>query len=113
MAVEVAQLKKPLEILPVPVGALGTIDQLRRDFILWLFAPKQNNRGDTIRQACGRGLYRLRLVNQTRNFQAFYRVLFELGLAVRVGQDSAPPRRQFPDDVPEVVARIRALMTQP
>ncbi len=113
MAVEVAQLKKPLEILPVPVGPLGTIDQLRRDFIRWLFAPKQNNRGDTIRQACGRGLYRLRLVNQTRNFQAFYRVLFELGLAVRVGQDSAPARRQLPDDLPEVVARIRALMTQP
>ncbi len=113
MAVEVAQLKKPLEILPVPVGPLGTIDQLRRDFIRWLFAPKQNNRGDTIRQTCGRGLYRLRLVNQTRNFQAFYRVLFELGLAVRVGQDSAPARRQLPDDVPEVVARIRALMTQP
>jgi len=112
MAVEVAKLKKPLEVLPAPVGRLGAIDQVRRDFISWLFSQEKNSRSDAVRQAFARGLYRLRLVNQTRNFPAFYRVLHELGLAVPAGQHSTPVHRPLPDDLPEVVARIKALMAE-
>ncbi len=110
MMVEVAQVRKPLAILPVPVGPVGALDQLRRAFIRWLFATERDGPAGSLRQACARGLYRLRLVNQTRNFEAFHRMLFDRGLAVPVDQGFASARGQLPDDVPGVVARIKALM---
>ena len=39
MMVEVTRLGKPLEILPLPCGFIGTLDQLRRSLARWLFNP--------------------------------------------------------------------------
>lgn len=110
MAVEVALLRKPLIILPVPVGILGALDQLRRSFIRWLFAAGQSGPGGKMRKGLARVLYCLRLVNQTRDFQAFYRSLYRKGLAVPAGQDPGPAPSTLPDELPLVIARIRALI---
>ncbi len=110
MAVEVAQLRKPLAILPVTLGAVGAVDQVRRNFIRWVCRRKPDTPGQGLRHAFARALYRAHLINPTRNFQAFYRLLFERGLAVPVGQGFASAPAELPDDVPAAVARIRALM---
>ena len=106
MAVEVAQLRKPLAILPVTLGAIGTIDQYRRNFIRWVCAPG----GSGLRHLFARTLYRAHLINPTRNFDAFYQLLFDRGLAVPAGQPFADKPGALPDDVPAAVARIKALM---
>ena len=110
MAVEVALLRKPLAVLPVPVGILGGADQLRRSFIRWLFATNQASPGGRIRKNLARFLYRLRLVNHTRDFQAFYRSLYRRGLAVPAGQDPRAATPSLPDELPQVIARVRALI---
>ena len=50
------------------------------------------------------------LLDATRDFRAFHRMLLDQGLAVRAGEPLAPPRGAVPDDLPMVVARINALM---
>ena len=106
MAVEVAQLRKPLAILPVTLGAIGTIDQYRRNFIRWVCAPG----GSGLRHLFARTLYRAHLINPTRNFDAFYQLLFDRGLAVPAGQPFTDKPGALPHDVPAAVARIKALM---
>ncbi len=45
MMVEVTRLGKPLEILPLPCGLLGTLDQVRRSLARWLFNPGRRQPG--------------------------------------------------------------------
>jgi mitochondrial fission protein ELM1 len=110
MLVEVAQLGKPLAILTPPRSWVGALDQLRRSFSRRLFAPSGGTAGGRRRQGLGRMLYRSGLLTQTRDFAAFHQFLIDRGLAVRAGDGFAPPRGSVPDDLPLVVARIKALV---
>ncbi len=109
MMVEVAQLHKPLAILTPPRTWLGGLDQLRRSVSRGLFAPSRGTAGGRWRQGLGRLSYRLGLLNQTRDFVAFHNFLVDTGLAVWAGDGFAPPRGSPPDELPLVVARIKAL----
>lgn len=111
MMVEAIKAGKPVAILPVPTGAIGTLDQLRRALTHWLFSPVSRGGADGLRQAFGRLLYRLRVATHTRDFRAFHRRLYAEGLAVPLGRDLVPPAARPPDDVSAAVARIKALAT--
>jgi mitochondrial fission protein ELM1 len=102
MMAEVVRMRRPLAILDLPLGRLGTLDQWRRTLTRQLFAAKLGRRLVT-------AAHRARLVEATRDFRAFHRMLLERGLAVRAGEPLSPPRGAVPDDLPAVVARIRAL----
>jgi hypothetical protein len=110
MMVEVVRLRKPLAILPLPVGAVGAIDQARRTFIRWLFAPASGNRIDRLRQVLCTLLYKLRIVTLTRDFVAFHDMLVRKGLAVYAGDALRPPVGEVPDDLGIAVERILTLL---
>ncbi len=113
MMVEVIYLRKPLAIFPLPVGALGAIDQLRRSLAHWLFNPRRDSLGDRLRHRLARGVYYIdvfKILCATRDFRAFHRMLVRQGLAVWAGQPlRAPQGAGLPDDVGAVVKRIEAL----
>jgi hypothetical protein len=113
MMVEVIYLSKPLAIFPLPVGALGTVDQLRRSLAHWLFNPRRDSFGDRLRHRFARGVYYVdvfKILCATRDFRAFHRMLVRQGLAVWAGQPlRAAGAAQLPDDVGIVVKRIEAL----
>jgi hypothetical protein len=108
MMVEIARLGRPLAIFDLPTGRLGAADQLRRSLTRWLFAPGAGPGG--LRQHLATALHRAHLLTHTRDFRAFHRLLIERGLAVRAGEAFRPARITAPDDLPLVVARIRALL---
>ena len=108
MMVEIARLGRPLAIFDLPTGRLGAVDQLRRSFTRWLFAPGAGPGG--LRKHLATALHRSHLLTHTRDFRAFHRLLIERGLAVRAGEALRPARITAPDDLPLVVARIRALL---
>ena len=106
MLAEVVRAQKPLAILDLPLGPLGGIDQVRRELARWLFQPD----GGGLRRLVAAGAVRSRLLDATRDFRAFHRMLFDAGLAVRAGEPLRPPTGAVPDDLSAVVARIGALM---
>jgi mitochondrial fission protein ELM1 len=110
MMVEVARLERPLAIFPLPLSPIGTLDQIRRSFTRWLFSPGGDAAKDRLRRRLARSAYRLGLLTQTRDFQAFHRFLIDSGLAVAAGEPFRPPRAKVPDDLALVVERIRALV---
>ncbi len=110
MMVEAIKVGQPVAIFPVPAGPIGTIDQLRRALVRWLFASESDGERGAFRQAAGRLLYRLRVATHTRDFRAFHQLLLDRGLAVPVVQGFASARGQLPDDVTGVVAKIKAVM---
>jgi hypothetical protein len=112
MMVEVIYLHKPLAILPLPGGWLGSLDQVRRSLAHWLFNPRQEGAADRWRRRLALGVYHLdvfKVLSATRDFRAFHRMLVERGLAVWSGQPFRPPEGALPDDVGAVVKRIEAL----
>jgi len=111
MMVEVAKLRRPLAIFPLPAGPLGALDQIRRSTIRWLFTPSDKAVANRLRQAIMTAAYGLGLISQTRDFRAFHRLLIDRGFAVPLGQGFPEPHGQVDDDLPRVVARIAALMT--
>ena len=108
MMVEIARLGRPLAIFDLPTGWLGAVDQLRRSLTRWLFAPGAKPGG--LREHLAAALHRSHLLPHTRDFRAFHRLLIERGLAVRAGEPFRPVRGTAPDDLPLVVAKIRALL---
>lgn len=120
MQVEVMRLGKPLVILPLPAGRFGAPDLWRRRFATWLNNPDGAGVLHRFRRAVARGLYRVDVfgvVSVTRDFQAFHRELVARGLAAwageqageRAGETFAEGGVGVPDDLGEVVRRIRAL----
>ncbi len=107
MLVEIAGLGKPLALLELPCGGLGRLDMVRRRWIRRLF--EAGRAGGPLQRALVRVLHASRIANNTRDFAAFYDLLIERGLAVRAGEDFAPPRGEVPDELALVVARIKAL----
>jgi hypothetical protein len=112
MMVEVAKLRRPLAIFPLPVGPLGALDQFRRSTIRRLFAPSGKAFANRLRLGIVTLAIRLKLIGQTRDFRAFHRLLVDRGLAVPLGHGFPEPHGQVDDDLPRVVARITALMTE-
>lgn len=106
MMAEVVRMRRPLAILDLPLGRFGGVDQWRRALMRRLFAPDAGR----LRRLVAAGAYRAGLLHATRDFRAFHRMLLDRGLAVRAGEPLLPPRGAVPDDLPAVVARIRALM---
>lgn len=112
MQVEVARLRRPLAIYPLPTGAFGTADLWRRRFASWLNDPRCHTTADRWRQRAARAVFRLdylKLFSATRDFQAFHRLLVDRGLAVHAGEPLTPPTGELPDDLAVAVARVRAL----
>jgi len=117
MQVEVVRLGKPLEILDLPTGPFGGIDNVRRGLAAWLFRPAaQGGLAERARLALARGLFHLRLMTQTRHFPRFHAMLVAQGLARWVdGPDAPPPHagRAMADtqaDLDRIVARIDGLL---
>ena len=110
MMVEVIRLRKPLAIFPLPVGKLGAVDQLRRSFTRWLFAPAGCKPGDRLRTELCKLLYAMHVVIHTRDFMAFHESLVRGGLAGYADEPLKPPVGEVPDDLALAVKRITALM---
>jgi uncharacterized protein len=110
MLVEIVRLRKPLAIFDLPTSGLDALDQLRRSLASLVFAPAANAPATSWRRRLALALHHLGLLGYTRDFQAFHGMLFARGLAVPAGQALMPPSGEVPDDLPPVVARIRALM---
>ena len=110
MMVEVARLRKPLAILPLPTGLLGGLDQVRRSWARQLFAPGNGSFKDRLRGYLARMIYRSGIIRHTRDFRAFHQTLIDHGLAVWAGQGFPPPTGKVPDDLAVVVTRIRQLL---
>ena len=118
MQVEVARLGKPLEIVPLSTGIFGGLDHARRSASAWLFQPRRaNTLSETARIALARGLYRARLMPQTRHFPRFHEMLIARGLATWAG-DTATPQPPEADlgtdtDMTRILARIDRLIAGP
>jgi mitochondrial fission protein ELM1 len=101
MMVEVAQLNKPLEILPLPTGWVGGLDLQRRNLAASLFQPARN---DSIteqgRVQLARLLFHVRLLQQTRHFSRFHALLVKRGIASRAGEAVVEARIQAEEDSP-------------
>lgn len=116
MQVEVARLGKPLEIMPLPTGLFGGIDNARRTASAWLFQPRRDTGWqEAARIALARTLYRLKLMTQTRHFPRFHQMLIDRNLAQWVGQDTPEPLPQTACDALDTdadMARILARIEQ-
>jgi mitochondrial fission protein ELM1 len=106
MMAEVVRARKPLAIFELPLGRLGAIDQARRSLLRRLFRAD----GGHIRRLAAAAACRAHLLDATRDFRAFHRMLLDHGLAVRAGEPLVPPKAAAPDDLPAVVARIKGLI---
>jgi mitochondrial fission protein ELM1 len=110
MLVEIVRLRRPLAILELRPDWLGRLDQPRHALIRQLCAPGTGSAPSSFRKSVARGLHRVGLLNGTRDLQAFSRMLIERGFAVPAGSPLRAPCGEVPDDLADVVARIRALM---
>jgi mitochondrial fission protein ELM1 len=106
MLAEVVRARKPLGILDLPLGRFGAMDQVRRSLLARLYRPDAGRLAQIITGVA----YRTGVLEATRDFRAFHRMLIDSGLAVRAGAPLEPPRTPPPDDMAAVVDRIRALM---
>jgi mitochondrial fission protein ELM1 len=112
MLVEVARLGKPLAIFPLPVQRNGW-QRWRQTVLHWL-TPDSGRRGPLA--ALGQRLYRLGVFGYARDLTAIHRLLIERGLAVQLGTPFLLPRAPLAGELselpelPQVVARIRALL---
>jgi len=117
MLVEVARLGKALEIVALPYGGLGKLDDLRRRAAAWMFQARRNEGpGEALRLALARGLYHMRLLQQTRHFPGFHQILIDRGLASWMGEPSAgigdhPALSATDGDVARILARIDPLLS--
>ena len=117
MQVEVARLGKPLEIVPLPFGWLGRADDARRRAAAWMFQPPRDDSApERARLAAARGLYHLRLMQQTRHFPRFHQALVDRGLASWAGTEGPdgtgdpPVSTAAADDVTRILRRIDPLV---
>ena len=110
MLVEVAKLHKPLAIFPLPYAWIHKLDHLRRGAARWLYKPDEGGFVDGVRRSLRAVGGALHVLPRTRDFTAVHDLLIERGLAVRAGDPMQPSSGDVPDDLPAVVARVRALV---
>jgi mitochondrial fission protein ELM1 len=109
MMVEAIHLHKALQIMPLPTGLLGGLDQMRRSLARWLYQPAEGSLSSRLRIGLAHLFYRTWLLRHTRHYPGFHQLLVDLRLATWLGQAASPPNGQIPDDIPAVLARIRAI----
>lgn len=110
MLVEVAKLHRPLAIYPLPYAMIHKADRVRRRFARWLYSEGDETETDGLRRVLlktGRALHAL---PRTRDFTAVHDLLIDRGLAVPAGAALRPSSGDVPNDLPAVVARVRALV---
>lgn len=112
MLVEVAKLRRPLAIFPLPMSVLGRLDQIRRNAARWLYQADGQDQRDGLRAVIRRIGGLLHLLPHTRDFLAVHKTLIEQGLAVPAGGDIPQPSGAIPSDLEQVVARIHKLLAQ-
>ena len=110
MMVEVIHLKKPLQILPLPTGLLGGLDQRRRSLARWLYQPGKNRIGSRLRIGLARLVFRSYLIRHTRHYPGFHQMLVDLQLASWLGDAVKMPGGQLPNDIPDVLSHIQAVV---
>jgi len=110
MMLEVVRLHKPLQILPLPTGLLGGLDQARRALARWLYRPGDGSRAARWRIALARLVFHSHLIRHTRHYPGFHQVLVDLNLATWFGQPEKIPTGRLPDDIPTVIARIQRVL---
>ena len=108
MMVEVIHLKKPLQILPLPTGLLGGLDQARRSLARWLYQPADGSPGSRLRIGLAHLIYRTYFIRHTRHYPGFHQLLVNLKLASWLGEPATPPAGEMPDDIPDVLTCIKA-----
>jgi mitochondrial fission protein ELM1 len=110
MLVEVAKLGKPLAIYPLPYAWLHKLDRLRRSGARWLYREGDASSAGGLRRALLKIGGALHLLPRTRDFTAVHELLIDRGLAVPAGSPLRPSSGDVPNDLPAVVARVRALV---
>jgi mitochondrial fission protein ELM1 len=110
MLVEVAKLGKPLAIFPLPYAWLHKLDRLRRSGARWLYREGDETTATGLRRTLLKAGRALHLLPRTRDFTAVHELLIERGLAVTAGEPLRPSSGDVPNDLPAVVARVRALV---
>jgi hypothetical protein len=110
MLVEVAKLGKPLGIFPLPYGAIHKLDRVRREGAHWLYEPDRGHGMDGFRRGLRSVGGALHVLPRTRDFSALHGLLLDHGLAGLADEPLRPPSGSVPNDLPEVVARIDALL---
>lgn len=110
MMVEVIHLHKPLQILPLPTGLLGSLDQLRRSLARWLYQPSDaDSPGTRLRIALARLVFHSYLIRHTRHYPGFHQLLVDLKLATWFGTPAMAPTGRIPEDIPAVIERIKSV----
>ena len=110
MLVEVAKLHKPLAVFPLPYAWIHKADRLRRSFARWLYREGDESEAGALRSVLLRTGRALHLLPRTRDFTAVHDLLIERGLAVPAGTPLEPSSGDVPNELPAVVARVRALV---
>lgn len=107
MMVEVARLRRPLQILPLSYGPAGRFDLWRRAAARGVFDRAARPGWRHI----GKFVYGSGLATQTRDFEAFHAMLLRRRIACRLGGPFvAPPELAEGDDLDRVVRRVSELM---
>lgn len=110
MLVEVAKLHKPLAIFPLPYAWLHKLDRARRSSARWLYEQGDQSSATGLRKGLLKIGGALHMLPRTRDFTAVHDLLIERGLAVPAGAPLQPSSGDLPNDLPAVVARVRALV---
>lgn len=110
MLVEVAKLKRPLAIFPLPYAWLHKLDHVRRTGARWLYSEGDADSAGPLRRVLLKVGGALHMLPRTRDFTAVHDLLIDRGLAVRAGEPLAPSSGNLPNDLPAAAARVRALV---
>jgi hypothetical protein len=110
MLVEVAKLRRPLAILPLPTSWYGGLDQIRRRLARWLYRPGDGSALAAWRLRVVKLGHRLGLMPQTRDFTSLHEMLVDKRLAVYAGEELRESSGMLPDDYARVVARVMSLL---
>jgi mitochondrial fission protein ELM1 len=110
MVVEVASLGKPLGILRLPGGRLGSLELVRRRMLRRLFEPARSGVLDALRCHLARAAFRARLLWASRDFRVLHEWLVAEGFAVWAGEPLVSPPRSLPDERERVARRVEMLL---
>lgn len=114
MVIEVASLGRPLGILRLPGGPVGSLELAHRRRLGALFEPPREGKPlDAIRARIARAIFRARLVWASRDFRVLYEWLVAEGFAVWAGDRLRSPRRPLPDERARVARRVEKLFEAP
>ncbi|MEO1017726.1 MAG: ELM1/GtrOC1 family putative glycosyltransferase [Pseudomonadota bacterium] len=111
MMVEIARLRRPLKIFPLPLTALAKLDQLRRRLTVRVFAHDLHDNHQAVwRRRLARTLFKLNILHQTRDFEAFQQMLIKRGMATGLEGAFVSPTAVLEDGAAKAARRIARMM---